>query len=117
MYGTNRVPKLNLEKKALNIVIGDESPQFAWTEISPRAVRTIDPVDAYSSNASAFSITQNSCISFVESQRVIMEQNGVDFEEIVRLASSYDALRQLRRTNVVMLEHNDDRQLYDYFTR
>lgn len=109
MYGTNVVPKLDLEGVGLNIVTSPERLSFDWVELSPRLLRTSDPADAFSMPAVEYQAFDNSCRSHVTEFRAIIEDCGVDFDEVSRLASSFDALRQLRRTNVVMLEHNDDR--------
>ena len=85
--------------------------------MSRRIIRSHNPLAAFETPVAELKVFENPCTRFVQDYRNILNEHGVSTDHVARLAAGYDAMRQARRTNPLMIEHNKDRQVYDYFCR
>lgn len=96
---------------------GGQTMEMNWGSLSRRVARPSDPLAAFEMPVTEYKAFENPCTRFVQDYRNILTEHGVSTTDVARLASGYDAVRQCRRKHPLMIEHNKDKSVYDYFCR
>lgn len=60
---------------------------------------------------------ENPALELIEDYKHVLVDHGVNEQDIRRIASIYDSLRQIRRQHPAMIEVNNDRKLAKYFEK
>lgn len=53
----------------------------------------------------------------VEDYKGVIEENGINFRRMSKIAMTFDKLRQTRRHSVMMIDHNNDMQQKRFFKK
>lgn len=91
-----------------------QHPTRAGLAPPSRKKRDLDPLD---SPVIDFAAYENPSTDIVDDYRNVIEDHGVDVSRIEAIARAYDSLRQTRRHSAIMIDHNNDRKLCEYFNR
>ena len=75
-----------------------------------------DPFDRISVPEAEYDAMLEPCAAIVKNYKHVLEDHGVNMDEVLYIAQSFDLLRQARRQSSQMIEHNSDRAMYQYFT-
>jgi len=76
-----------------------------------------DPFDAHNLPEPEMEVKQPPSIDSLGDFEHILENHGVNFEDMQQIAIAYDLLRETRRSSAQMIEHNSDRQLSMQFNK
>ena len=82
------------------------------------SLRSLDPLKKLGSLPhTEFAQFENPSLELIEDYKHVLADNGVNEQDIRRIAAAFDNLRQARRQNPAMIEHNNDRKLAKYFEK
>ena len=64
-----------------------------------------------------FEIQSSPTTDVIQDYKNVLEDHGINFDEILQISQAYDLLRKARRNNPNMIEHNSDKHLHSYFVK
>lgn len=64
-----------------------------------------------------FEMQQQPTTEIITDYQNVLEDHGINFDEILQISKAYDLLRKARRNNPNMIEHNSDKHMHSYFVK
>ena len=71
-----------------------------------------DPFEVLTFPETEMEVKQPPSVESLGDFQHVLENHGVHFEDMHKIATAYDLLRETRRSSAQMIEHNSDRQMH-----
>lgn len=88
-----------------------------FTVVKSKIERTSDPLEAFRNPVSESAAFENPIADYVKDFTTLLNDHGISGSDVKKIANCFDQLRKARKRSAIMVDINNDRQVYDYFKK